>query len=395
MRSREHARVTTHGGKGRARHRRWALLAAFGLVAVAACDRPTYTFSDDVPLPGTSGTSFAGTGPVAGTSSGGMIPVETCGLDRIGSPALGSQAISNQTPIRDDSYVLLTDSELASFKQTGSLLGGAAAATPTPLGNMLNQLSLMASAAQKPLIAALAQRFKVTRSTWPNPWALRLLEHPASEHMNPVRISFKPNAWFVRILDGLPAVLDVNNAPVTLDAAVASPERIAAIYYVINDQTPGASVNCDSGRRELALGNEAMVESYSAGTPEILARWDADISALSALFRAVRPCSTFDSMGMTFHAYTVCTTWRYYDASSEAKAYQWALQNPMEIYKLTPQNLSDLVDALTADRFDPSPFSIQPPAYVPGVGGGGGVGGAPDAGASFGGAGSGAGGAAP
>jgi hypothetical protein len=382
--------------------RRLSFVGCGLFAAVAACDRPEYSYSDDVPIAG-SPSSFGGTfgGVTAGSSTGGTTPMETCGLDRVGgTPALAKQAISHSLPARPDVYLQLTDAEAAELKKTRTLLP----ATPPPAGgsalvNLLNQVVITASASQRSLLMQLVARFKVTRATWPNPWALRLIDHPGSEHMNTVRITFKKDALIVRIVEGLPAVSDVNNATVPLEVAAAAPERVAAIYYVLDARTPGSATSCENGKRELALGNEAMVEEFSLGTPEILARVDADILALTALFDAARPCSNFDrGDGMTFHASTVCTAWSYFDALSEYSAYQWSLSNPMELYKPTPQNLSNLVAALELDRLAPEPFVaapnpipyVDPTAPVGGAGGEGGAGGAAgagtDGGAAFGGA---------
>jgi hypothetical protein len=298
-------------------------------------------------------------------------------LDRAGgTPAFAKQAISNPLPIRTDVYLQLTDAELVTLKDTHTLVPKPTPSSPSALSNLLAQLQATATGAQKTLLGALQPRFQVTRTAWPNPWALRLVDHAASEHMNPVLLAFKSEAWFVRIYDRMVSVVDQNNSPVTLETAITAPERIAAIYYVIDDKTPAAANSCENGRRELALGNEAMVAKFSLQTKEILGRMDSDIEALGVLFQAARPCTSFDKGGgLTFHAYTVCTGWDYFDPTTEYTAYQWSLSNPVEGYKPTPQNLSNLVEALKSDRFELDPFEAEPkPAPDPPFGGGGGGG---------------------
>jgi len=361
--------------------KRVALLVSSSVALASACSRPDYGYSDDVPIKGTGATSsfpgFAGT-----TSTGAAPPVDPCGLDRRGgTPAFAKQAISDAQPIRTEAYIQLTDSEVETLEKTHTLVPKPSQAAPGALTNLLAQLRQSATDPQRSLLSALTERFRYTRTTWPNPWALRLVEHPASEHMNPVLVKFKPDAWFVRIADRVVSVLDVNNGPVTIESAVANPGRIAAIYYVIDDTAAGVSNACEGGLRELALGNEAMVESFSIGTSEILARLNADLSAFETLFQAARPCSSVDKGGgQTFHTYTVCTSWDYFDALSEYSAYVWALSNPVEQYKPSSQNISNLVEALKADRFDPAPFEAAPnpvpdPIITGGTGGTGGVGG--------------------
>jgi len=376
--------------------RRLVLLAPVAL-AFGACDRPEYTYSDDVQLnPGNNGQGNFGNAPIAtsGTTFGtaGSSTVgpggptgggPACLIDRtVSGPAIfTNQAVNNRLAARTDVYFYVTDSEAKTLKATGELLPAIAqTTTPSALTQVLQQLSTTANALRRPLILELMERFKVTRATWPNPWALRLIDHPGSQHMNAVRVRFKKDAWIVRIVDGSPAISDINNAIVSIDAATAAPERIAAIYYIADDASGGNIATCENGKRELALGNPDMVEEFSLGTPEILARLDADLDALTALFDAARPCSSFDRAGMTFHAFTVCQTWKFWDTSNEYAAYQWSLANPMEAYKPTSQNLASLIEALKSDRSEPDPFVAKP--GEPGDGGMGGAGGDGAGGAS-------------
>lgn len=391
-RVREEAMSRRRGGRAGPRRRR--AVYGWGAVAVAllACDRPDYSYSPDLPINGTgaspvgvAGSGIVGTGgsfTTGGVPSGG----DACTLDRpTTTPAFSKQTISNQLPARRSVYLQMTDEEVEALKATGALLPPPTdPPKTTPLRSLLMQLQATASDARKPLVQELIKRFPVTRPTWPNAWALRLVEHPGSQHMNPVRLTFKPNAWIVRILDGSPAIVDLDNAIVTISSATAEPERLAAIYYVADDRSPGALATCETGKRELALGNPSMVEEFSVGTEEILKQIGADIAALELLFNAARPCSSVDRNGMTFHAFTVCQTWRFFDASTEFLAYQWALVNPVEAYKPTPQNLATLIQALKDDRFEPEPFVGTPVPTLgeagAAAGGAGGEGGAADAG---------------
>lgn len=371
------------------RLRRCLTLLLPTLAAMSACERPDYTFSDDVAVVGNgAASSFAGTGfTSAGTTVGvaGSMPLDPCALDRTvnSSPIFTKQALSNQLPVRPELYAQLTDAEVVALKQGGSLIPPAPPLGVTPsLTSLLNAVYVASTEDRKQLINKLLPRFKSTRTLWPNPWALRLIDHPGTEHMNTVRVVLKKNAWVVRIFDGTPpTVVDVNNGIVSIEDANAHPERIAAIYYVLDDRAPGSSAaQCESGKRELALGNEAMVEEFSIGTPEILERLNSDIDALTAFFNVVRPCASVERGSGTFHAFTVCQSWRFFSASTEYSAYQWALANPTELYKPKTQNLATLIDALKDDRFEPDPFVGTPPAVV-GEGGMGGAGGATDGGA--------------
>jgi hypothetical protein len=236
------------------------------------------------------------------------------------------------------------------------------------------------SALRRPFVQLLLDRFKVTRATWPNPWALRLVDHPGAEHMNAVRLVLRDDAWIVRITDSSPVIFDVENNSVELTDAVAHPERIAAIFYLIDDRlqpAAGGGSPCETGKREFALASEAMVKTFELGTQAILDRLDGDIDALDRFFKIARTCGQVDSpTGLTFHSLTVCQTWQHLDLSSELAAYQWALSDPVELYRPSVQNLGTLVQALEDDRFEPEPFVSEPHPLAMGEGGAG------DAGAS-------------
>jgi hypothetical protein len=372
--------------------RRIVLLGPFFL-AMGACERPQYTYADDVPINNSMGAStsfgFGGSFSTAGSViSGGSVALDPCAFDRVdnGQPIFTAQALSNQQPARAEVYAELTDEEVIALEAGGSLIPPQPQPQPqppvtSPLTSVLMQLLNATTELNRPLVQQLLARFKNTRATWPNPWALRLVDHPGSEHMNPVRIAFKKDAWIARLVGGSPEVVDLDNAVVSIDAATAEPGRIAAIYYIVDGRTAGfGTAQCETGKRELALGNEAMVESFTIGSAEILARLNSDIDALNGLFKVARKCSTFDKGPQTFQAYTVCTTWSFFDASTEYSAYQWSLGTPVEQYKPTPQNLANLIQALQDDRFEPAPFVGVPPQSM-GAGGAGGEGGASAAGA--------------
>ena len=361
-------------------------LALLGVCVAAsnACDRPQYTYSDDVPISG--GSSFGGSVFTAGTIAlGGGPPIDPCALDRsVGaSPVLAKHVISNGLAARAELYAEVTDSEALALRKGGSLIPPApptAPGTATPLSVVLTwALTAPNDPKRGALAKLLLSRFKTTRSTWPNPWALRLVDHVGTEHMTPLRIRLKNEAWIVRIDATSFAVVDVQNGTIAVEDALAHPERIAAVYYVFDDHiTVNAASQCETGKREFALGNEAMVAEFSLGTPEILTRLNSDIDDLTGLFNVVRQCATVDHGVGSFHSLTLCQAWDFFDATTEYSAYQWSLSNPVELYKPTTQNLASLVDALKNDRFEPDPFVAAP--NVAAQGGAGGAGGASELG---------------
>lgn len=360
--------------------RRLALLVPL-LGSAGACERPRYTYADDVPVVGSNGSSvFPTTGGFGTSTTTGSPPVDPCAFNRTkaSTPVLAEQAISNQAAGRKEVYAELSDDELAGLKQTGSLLPASKPASTPPLVTLLTNLRAGATSARVPLIDELIRRFRVTRSAWPNPWALRLVDHPGSEHMNPVRVIFREEAWIAKVLDSSPTVVDMNNLPVAPEDVLAAPERLAAVYYSTGLNPAGVINDCGSGFREFAIGNETMVESYSSGSKEILARLNSDIDALNAFFDIARSCTTQLSAAFpsqTFRQTVVCNNWVSFDNTTEYNAYVWALSTPVDAYKPTVQNLAGLITALEDDRFDVDPFTVEPPPTPPPPEGGGGAGG--------------------
>jgi hypothetical protein len=351
--------------------------------AFAGCDRPDWEVDESATAAGTSSTG----GTPAGTagSTGGSTPVDQCAFDRVKAikPIFAPQTINTKLPARKELYALVTDAEAEALRKGGSLIPPVDDAQPPDAVKMLDKVRPTSTAMRQPLIDALKPRFASVRAVWPNPWALRLVEHAGSEHMNIVRIVLRDTAWFARITDGSITTSSLMQSDVTISDALAEPERIAALFYEINQRvTLNPSVDsCEDGRRVMVLGDESMIEEWSLGTEEVLARLDTDIDLLDQFFKVARLCSSFDR-GTSFRSFTVCQTWPTYNVYSEYTAYQWTLSTPTELYKPSPQNLAALIEALQGDRFEPDPYVFEPEPPVPagGAGNAGGAGGAGDEG---------------
>ncbi len=356
-----------------------------GAVSVAACDRPDFQLSDTAKVVGTAGTPSS-------LPTGGSGPSETCAIDssKGGMPIFWEQTVVNTAIARRELYGYVSDSEAQELRDSGTLFPPLPPNTQAPTPQVLSQLNSRLSSAtaeQKPMLEALQQRFNRVRSSWPNLWALRLVNHAASEHMNPVRIVLREDAWFGRISDKSALVIvDMKNQIVSAANVALDPDRVAAIFVVLSPQATGVS-SCDQGFRDFSIPHERMVESWSLASSEIVDRLDADVQRLTELFGVVRSCASVDKGGMTFHANIVCSTWSSFGVASEYAAYGWALSTPAELYKPTGQNLLGLVDALKRDRFVPEPFVVTPERVVASGGAGGaGGGGAGGGGAGGGGA---------
>jgi hypothetical protein len=302
-------------------------------------------------------------------------------------PILSTQTVNSNLPGRVELYALVTDAEAEALRGGGPLVPPAAPMTAqSDAVKLLDKILPVATAARKPVIEALKPRFLSVRRAWPNPWALRLVDHPGSEHMNIVRLVLRSGAWIARITDGSIAVVDTNNATIGPELVAANPEQVAAIFYEVNQQnylTVGGLNACEEGRREFVIGDDAMIEEWSLGTPDILTRLDEDLILLEEFFKVARNCGAMTLPSGSFRATTVCTSWMSYNVFSELSAYVWSLSTPNELYKPSPQNLASLIEALQGDRFEPNDeYVVNPePPLAGGAPNQGGAGGADSAGA--------------
>lgn len=370
--------------------RSWAstllLLSVPTLAALGACDRQEWTVVDSRDFGGTpsfsgsssfGGSSASGFGPVAGSVSGGGVAPEPCLINGVvgGAPIFSGQTLNDSFPARSELFTLINDEEAAALRAGAGLISSVPdSLDPPELVRLLQLVLPSATPSRAMLLQYLIEHFERSRSTWPNPWALRLVEHPATEHLNAVRIVLRDDAWIARIINASLAIVDIKNGLVSIDQALAQPERIAAVYYSSVQGLQGSSLGqCADGHRNFALGNEAMIEEWSLGTSEISTRLDADLELVGRLFAVARPCPTLDST--PFNSLTACQAWTNSNLATEYGAYQWALAWPVELYRPTPQNLANLSAALEGDLFEPDPYIVSQA-----LGGAGGEAGAASAG---------------
>lgn len=336
-----------------------AVLAASLGSALVSCDRPDWTIGPGGFTSGGSSVSTGGTSPGAAASGGSGGTATPCYLERVqgAMPIFAEQVVNPRFPASRELYALVTDEEAEALRAGAPLVPAPGQPPMTPVVvQLLESLLPTATPAQRPLIQTLASRLQSTRSTWPHPWALRLVDHPATQHLNPVRIVLRERAWLGRVVDGSLAVLDLHNELVETDAALAEPERIAVVFFPTYQGASAPSVGqCNTGYRSFALGGVEMVEEWSLATEEISDRLEQDLALLRQLLSVVRNCSAVDH-GSSFNAETACTTWASFNAHSEYTAYQWALAHPEELYEPSTQNLVNLIEALEGDRFEPDPF---------------------------------------
>ncbi len=345
---------------------------ALGVLPFAACERPEWQFSDNVSVAGTTSGGSAG--------ASGASP---CAIDRSQGtlPVFAGQTVMNTSPARRELYAYVTEAEAAQLRSSRALL------PTTPFASaavqQLQRALSTVSAERRPFVESLVQSFTRTRTTWPNPWALRLVTSPAAERLIPVRILLRKDAWIVRPEGPSLSVVDLNNQVVE-DTGPLDPGRVAAVYV---QASASSGVSCEAGYRELALGNEAMVERWELDTPAIASRLHGDGELLTRFFAIVRQCSEaqLNKGTGTFRSTTVCSTWMSSVAGTEYTTYAWSLSTPVEQYRPSLQNLTRLISALERDMPDAEPLVVEPELVGAGGAGGAGAAAGGEAGASIGG----------
>jgi hypothetical protein len=189
--------------------------------------------------------------------------------------------------------------------------------------------------------------FAKARFAWPNPWAT-VLGFPGETYGNQLlKIELSPQAWIAHFDGRSLRVFDANNAPVPIEAALASPLRIGAIFHV--SQSEAGRGYCGSFRaggivfREFALGNLAMVARWSLATAEIGQRIQDDIAELRA-FEEQLVCIG-DTSGWSSD---VSCTWSGSFSPQARASYDLSLGLPSELYRPSPTNLEALIAVLEA-----------------------------------------------
>jgi hypothetical protein len=205
------------------------------------------------------------------------------------------------------------------------------------------------------------QTFAKARFAWPNPWST-LMGFPGETYGNQLlRIELKADAWIARFDRGVLSVLGADNQLVPIETALASPERIGAIFY----QSRATGVSCVAGTfshgggvgfREFALGNIDMVERWSLATPEIAERLATDIAELKA-FEAQVACLSVSSSWSS----DVACEWEHHNFADHVLSnYEFALGLPSELYLPNPENIAALLAALEMSKPTGEPLDVTP-----------------------------------
>jgi hypothetical protein len=210
-------------------------------------------------------------------------------------------------------------------------------------------------------IAAILSRpeFEKKRFGWTNAWATALGWEGETYGDQLLEIRLRADAWIGRLSTrtGEWAFFDTSNRAVGLDAVRQSPERIAAFYFAEDAAKGcGGTLFGQPPYREYVVCNEAMVESWSASTPELLAHLTTGIGALSALRDALaRAGCTVSSESVSCFQAEVIAAW---DSPQRnlVGAFEGSLAFPNELYVPTVPSVENLIRGLQTLLFVPSPL---------------------------------------
>lgn len=244
----------------------------------------------------------------------------------------------------------------------------AATAEVVPLGGSMewrDSLEAAAPNAAQSERARFAQTFtSFGRVTWPNAWATRLLTHEVGPQL--LRLQLRRDARWLVVNGQGTVVVDAQGTPIASEIAAANPELIAGVFLESPEVSDG---NCGPAHaRSMVVTNPAVVESWSIGAADVVARVNDDVGHVQGLLKWMRECS-FDVDVATWTRASACSN--YAGSDDEVGQYERGLALATAAYRPGTHELALLVDTLTSDlrRWATAPVVVQS-AVVPVADGG-------------------------
>jgi hypothetical protein len=272
---------------------------------------------------------------------------------------LGRDAVDQHKFFRAVLYTWTTSEQIDELRSSRRLL--TRDESPTSGASYLDQL-LFSLAPRDPLAKLLyTTAFATMRFAWPAPWATRAGWPDEQYGDQLIRITLRDDAWIVHLstATGAFTVHDQRDAIVPIDQVLASPHRIAAIYFV-SDRTQPTAAGLPPAMttfREYALCNESMIASWEVGTARVMREVEESAATVDAIVR----WATASKVLLTAPPSVAWTT----PGSGPAAAYQRALALHSLYYE--PQELPALASRLRATP-RPAAFEATPSVtFVPGT----------------------------
>jgi len=328
---------------------------------------------------GTSGTggsgSSGGTVGLGGSAGAGAVLNTGGELSFGGSIGAGGDCATDGSPLADQVvseigaqrvfYSWTTDEQVAELRDGGPLFSRSER-PGMGRGLAFTELEAFAAAgdtAEQQLAAELESVvFEMARFTWTNPWAT-LLGWPGETYGTQLlEIELKPEAWIAVFRADTLFVLDAQGEVVPIETALASPEKIGAIYYLSRGEETAGYCGTFSygsvGFREFILGNISMVQRWSLATPAIAQRLEDDITALREFEEILACVSVIDQS--SWSSQVSCDWGLDYSPGNFMTDYDFSLGIPSELYWPTPENIEALIAALEASTPTGEPLEVTP-----------------------------------
>lgn len=195
-----------------------------------------------------------------------------------------------------------------------------------------------------------SKRFDKGRFGWWNPWATAdgYLGERWGDRL--LRIQLEPRAWLAVVRSSEPSarVLDLDNRPVSDAQLKAEPDRLAGAFFIHDELSGSERTWCDPsiggwavGYREVYLGDEALVRSWSQRTGQIDARLESAAGALEKLAGLELP-----GTNVCRWRAMVLRAWDNQPSTAPEFQYRRGLAFASEEYRDTPDNLRRLAKLL-------------------------------------------------
>lgn len=183
------------------------------------------------------------------------------------------------------------------------------------------------------------------RYAWPAPFATVMGLGKRTYGTALIRIELRPEAWIGRFDPAGPvwSFVDAAGTPITERDVLATPDRIGAVFHVRTD--------APDPFREYVVTNEAMIATWSVGTPEIRHEVETEIATL---------CALRDRMAGVPYAETELPATPHWGHIDPEALWPATLAFDTTRYRARARQLDDILAALVA--YDPSgpPLTVTP-----------------------------------
>jgi hypothetical protein len=318
------------------------------------------------------GSYSTATGGAIAAAGGNVVSAggSTCSIGSTVDDGFSDQAFVSGTPIRPTFYTWTTADQVVELRAGGDLFSRS---ERDGLGRGIAFDALSTYAKDSSQYGADLARvlvdsvFAKARFAWNNAWATRMGWPGESYGDQPLKIELREEAWVVWF-DGYDlAVTDLQGNPIPSTVAVATPNRIGAIYFTRGGAsggplcgTFGQAIGGGNGYREFILGNLAMVRRWSLATSELIDTISQDIKRFEKLLTLVEACPPTPYFEQ-WNAEVICS-WRYNGPSLTPNYYINSLSLPSQYYYPDSSTLHNVIDTLRASipQLDPLVVDLGP-----------------------------------